>query len=146
MSEFDKLISNVDEIYAEHNLLKKKMQETLQENFKVIFSAFFTDHPTVKTVHWTQYIPGFNDGDECTFTIGEIYFTNTTYDKLEETYGEDDENNIENGDEKYTEDCNKLCRLVHTCGEDILRAMFGTHVHVKAYAGGFEIDEYDCGY
>jgi hypothetical protein len=29
----------------------------------------------VKAIKWQQYVPGFNDGDPCEFTINEVYFT-----------------------------------------------------------------------
>jgi hypothetical protein len=37
---------------------------------KGIFREFFATHPLVDRVVWTQYIPGFNDGEPCEFSIG----------------------------------------------------------------------------
>jgi hypothetical protein len=48
-----------------------------------LFKDFFARHgEKVYAVHWTQYTPYFNDGDECEFRVNDIYlsFTEEGYD------------------------------------------------------------------
>ncbi len=52
--------------------LKKLMQEQGKEALKEAFKEFFAAHPEATKVVWTQYTPYFNDGDACTFSVGEI--------------------------------------------------------------------------
>ena len=35
----------------------------------------YEKYPDLKSIHWTQYTPYFNDGDECEFGVHEICFT-----------------------------------------------------------------------
>ena len=30
--------------------------------------------PALKAIRWNQYTPYFNDGDPCTFSVGEVMF------------------------------------------------------------------------
>lgn len=72
----------------------QKNLNTLQEQFRVAaeqaltsgFAAFFEKYPQVKTICWNQYIPSFNDGEPCEFSIGEIYFTPTLLEDLPEEW------------------------------------------------------------
>jgi hypothetical protein len=52
--------------------LKKLMQEQGQEALKEAFKEFFAAHPEAEAVVWTQYTPYFNDGDACTFSVGDM--------------------------------------------------------------------------
>lgn len=54
--------------------LKKEMSDNAGEAFKEAFKEIHEKNPNILGVHWYQYVPGFNDGDPCTFTMGEINF------------------------------------------------------------------------
>lgn len=64
----NKLQSIVDKVSE----LKKLMQEQGKEALKEAFKEFFAAHPEATAVVWTQYTPYFNDGDACTFSVGEL--------------------------------------------------------------------------
>jgi hypothetical protein len=149
MSDFDTVMNNVESLISEHNQLKAKLGETLREKFSEIFKAFFEKHPVIKTVHWTQYIPGFNDGDECVFSLGELQFSETEFHDVSDPYGEEDEGDVSDMSDVSVDlekDMRKIETLLNNNEEDILRDMFGVHVWVRAHANGFDTQEYYCGY
>lgn len=56
--------------------LDEERKEQLARGKKVIrecFAEFFAAHEIVTAIRWTQYTPYFNDGDTCTFRVGEVY-------------------------------------------------------------------------
>jgi hypothetical protein len=57
----------------------KRAKEEIQAKHRAVFadaigSALQQMPDNVLGVAWNQYIPGFNDGDACTFSLGEISF------------------------------------------------------------------------
>ena len=162
MSEFEKASASVDKLLTDYEEMMKKVQESMKESMKDIFKTFFDTHPDVKTVHWTQYAPYFNDGDECVFSVHEPYFTATHPSELdvrEHAWGEEDEGIIEkriwdaesrrripNPDvsPQLITDMQTMSRIIQSdVNEGVMRAMFGDHVWVKAHRDGFDVDDYD---
>jgi hypothetical protein len=47
-------------------------QKTMAELLPYLEASFAKG---VKAIKWQQYVPGFNDGDPCEFTINDVYFT-----------------------------------------------------------------------
>lgn len=37
-----------------------------------LFKEFFEQNPNVYALQWAQYTPYFNDGDPCTFSVGDV--------------------------------------------------------------------------
>lgn len=68
-------LSTLTETIENLKTLRKTLMEQSQEGLKLAFKSFLETYPQVKTITWAQYTPYFNDGDECTFTIGEVYFS-----------------------------------------------------------------------
>lgn len=161
MSEFEKVTGEVDKVLNDYEDMMKKVKETLQEKMKGVFKAFFDAHPEVKTIHWTQYVPHFNDGEECVFSVHKPHFTSTPHDQLtdrEHAWGEEDDGIIETRSWDYElrryvhrdidpaliRDMGTLSRIIQSdANEDVMRAMFDSHVWVKAHPGGFDVDDYD---
>lgn len=163
MSEFDKATSTINKIIMDYEELASKIQRTMQEKMKEIFASFFADFPEVKTIHWTQYAPHFNDGDECVFSVREPYFSMTEYKELQEmgsevTYGEGDEGIIELSywdsekrayvDRGVSQELRDAMKgfdevLQSDAVEPAMRAMFGESVWVLAHRDGFEVVDYD---
>jgi len=84
-----------DELVIAQQELAKKFQATAQELFKKTTKNFFDSVPEIKAFYWSQYTPYFNDGDECVFSVNDVYFTNTTdTDNIEweEEYNGEEEN------------------------------------------------------
>ena len=55
--------------------LKAQFQKQGQAVFQELFQDFFAKHPLALNVHWAQYTPYFNDGDECKFFRHEACLT-----------------------------------------------------------------------
>lgn len=105
-----------------------------------------------------------NDGDECVFSVNDVYFTTTPHDGDEDEEGYEELNRW--GEDsgaiqdrvwddiarKYIPNpklspelvsaMNKLSNIVHS-SEDILLAMFDNHVWVRAHADGFDVQEFE---
>lgn len=54
---------------------KRRVKEEAMKAMNAPFQAFFSSHPDVKAIEWTQYTPGFNDGDPCQFGVRDLVFT-----------------------------------------------------------------------
>lgn len=162
MNKFTNVTTEIDSLITDYEAQMAKLQVTLQEKMKDIFKSFFESFPEVKTIHWTQYTPYFNDGDECVFSVNEPYFTRTPYTELterEHVWGEDDSGLIEpkvwNQNTGKYEDVSGLTPglkeamrsfakiLQSEANEAIMLAMFDNHVWVKAHVDGFDVDNYD---
>lgn len=116
----------------------------------------------VEGVRWNQYVPGFNDGDPCVFTLGEIY---VRLEGCDEDAGEYEDGFVDCGDMwDYAEPGNWRSHRVARPGceqlypafsalEDafphfkyFIQASFGDNATVTATKVGFEVEYYDCGY
>jgi len=160
MSEFTKATGEVDKVLTDYEDMMKKVQEVLKDKMLGIFKAFFDAHPEVKTIHWRQYTPYFNDGDECVFSVQEPYFTRTEYAELEgpHAWGEEDAGIIETRvwnkekrryvdadiDPTLVKDMQTMSRIIQAeANEAVMLAMFDNHVWVKAHRDGFEVEDFD---
>lgn len=66
-------MSNIlTEIAEAHSVYQEKLKELSQEKIQLACKDFFEKNPKVLAFAWTQYVPGFNDGDPCTFRVGEL--------------------------------------------------------------------------
>jgi len=164
-----KLQDQFDKLLEEQADLTKRFQEKAQELFKETTKEFFDRNPGITAVIWTQYTPYFNDGDPCTFSVGDPYFTNADGDQFDDiaSYGEYEgeeegvwsesdwvltsdseycvnrrvEMNLEGIDPKSI---HKFSALVQSSEmEDVMLAMFGDHARIIATRDGFDVDEYD---
>lgn len=144
-----------DELVIAQQELAKKFQATAQELFKKTTKNFFDSVPEIKAFYWSQYTPYFNDGEECVFSVYDVYFTNTTdTDNIEwneEYEGEEENVFIYTGwneqpdlSKESKERCDQIRTLIGSSEfEDVMRAMFGDHVKVIATAEGFDVQEYN---
>jgi len=61
----------VEALATRYEEMKAQLGSEGQATVKAVFHTFFTTYPNVAAVRWTQYTPHFNDGDPCTFSVGE---------------------------------------------------------------------------
>ena len=54
--------------------LQKLQHERSSDMLDDAFKRFFEATPDIVTVTWRQYTPYFNDGEECTFSVHDIYY------------------------------------------------------------------------
>ena len=105
---FAALQENFRQLNEQMEAARKEMQAKSTGFIEAACANFFTECPDVDSVFWTQYTPYFNDGESCTFSVGDIYFTladDTGADDYEGSYlySEDDlriaENNLKDAQE-----------------------------------------------
>ena len=73
------------------NETSKKIEEIQNEAKKTLgegLKQFLQENPEINSIKWNQWIPGFNDGDVCTFRLGEIYFTTQSLQDDEDSWGD----------------------------------------------------------
>lgn len=174
--KFEKLSKLVDEIHE----LQMRVREAAQEEFKPalreVVKVLRDEVPNVTQLQWNQYIPGFNDGDPCEFTMGETRFSFSNeelanegdYENgfIEASYNEERAKaEIANpGTEKYLYGLTKLVvngvinneQALLLSGladsiaslEGVAEIAFGpdTQITLDVTSGEIEIEDYDCGY
>ncbi len=162
-------IEQVQKIFDEYTSAVVKMSKN-----SIVKSCewFFEKYPEAKAIAWHQYTPGFNDGNPCEFSMGEI---NLICDKpvvltdSEKKYYPDLKdfvlppinelkvNGIDNVEDEFPEsirtpapgemekDWNKLRKLLNN--EDLMERMFGSDKKIAVFCDNtITVDEYDCGY
>lgn len=153
----EETIKDFTELYKNLTLqLKQKGTEKLKEVFKL----FWEKNPEVKSISWTQYAPYFNDGDPCTFSVNEIYFSNTDDpEEVDEDLIYVEETGIwkapdwnlnwwakEYPDRKIPIDIDNAKNLSDFLQSnamlDIMEMMFGSDNRVIATRDGFKTEEY----
>jgi hypothetical protein len=72
---FEALRENFKQLNEQMEAARKEMQSKSTGFIEAACENFFECCPDVDSVFWTQYTPYFNDGESCTFSVGDIYFT-----------------------------------------------------------------------
>lgn len=65
------LTKQIDAFHAKRESLKKETS-ALADNVIASLQTIINSAPGVEAIRWQQWIPGFNDGDACEFTVGEL--------------------------------------------------------------------------
>lgn len=113
--------------------------------------------PEVEAVKWSQYTPYWNDGEACTFQVGEIYVKLTG--DLEDAGEEEDgwRHSCDLQDSEYSPVPEALLAAAEGAHEALeemsyqetkkyytaLEQAFGDHTEVTATREGFAIEEYE---
>lgn len=135
--------------------ISQDFRTKMESLFHEAGADFFVKHPEVKTISWTQYVPTFNDGDPCEFTLGEVYYALVDWQQFEDPHWPD---NSEDSDGKVFGDYHRdgaseelkasmkeFSVLLYDC-KGVLETLYGSNVWVRLHASGAEVDEFDCGY
>lgn len=129
------------------------------EQFKKELEEAFIASPFQKAT-WTQYTPGFNDGDPCVFMVRSLY---TLHGYEESKLNGFDPDESDEGDWQYstyvpsslsgndTADAIRVRGSINETlrqSEELLEAAFGDGKRIVWTRGkpGFEVRDYDCGY
>jgi hypothetical protein len=139
-------------------------QKESQQLLYTVFASFFDACPSVKAVYWTQYAPGFNDGDPCVFSVHTVAFSNATDEKalagaideedLSDYLTEDGKEvvGLETWSSRFSEffpkdECKALESFISSSTiKGAMEAIFGSSVSVIATEAGFKVEDYECGY
>jgi len=113
-------------------------------------------------IMWHQYIPGFNDGDPCEFTLGEVYMTSNqivadawldgSEPDLEEAYPGQEFDYYDEGYYGRTSshpdglEIGALRDSIDGHYENVLREMFGYNTNIVVTPTRVVQFEYECGY
>lgn len=141
-------IEKLNEIAAEIDASKKKLAAFAQTEGKSAIGAAFAkcfEPPTnLVRIEWTQYVPGFNDGDACLFTVSEPEL----FADVDGEEKEFDSYSLDDADAKAAIGQKSLDAFdaAWSIPEEILQAVFGENVKVVITADDVEVEEYDCGY
>jgi hypothetical protein len=115
-------------------------------------------------VSWTQYTPGFNDGDPCEFTVGEV--RGTANEEIARAWVEEDTPDLElaygpqapyydvyeygyygdHPDGKEFGDVVNSIPVEKGSFEDALRSTFGNYTEIVVTPTQVVQYDYDCGY
>jgi hypothetical protein len=104
-------ISSVTERYSKLNAdfeayvakAGKELRDEIRKTLDEVLKLFFDANPHVASVSWRQYTPYFNDGDACTFSVGDPILTLRDASSADSDAGNDEDENGE-GDEDEDED------------------------------------------
>jgi hypothetical protein len=154
------MINIEDQIGKSVDALEKNLEDRLRfvKEFTKTFAEAIRKVFEIKSIYaitWTQYTPYFNDGDECVFNIGEIYFI----DESDKEEFEDDYPHYYEGVNAcytyeyfsqlyptYSLESYKILEGFDTLiqqSEDCLKAVFGDHVSIKiSRDGNIQVDGY----
>lgn len=165
-------MSKITEIKERFAQARKTMESEGEAAMKEVFADFFKKHPEVNSVKWVQYTPYFNDGDSCTFGVGESE-VKANLDELEPDvkektlkYSDEDSYNYGEGclisvlkdigvTTKWNEKTRDLTENEQSIIddwehvdeifglEDVLLGTFGDHSMITATAKGFDVEVYD---
>lgn len=146
------LISQIDENNKELNKLTRE-NKNLVKNLIYKLPDWLKTQDDIHAICWTQYIPGFNDGDPCVFRLNEILLiTNKSLKEFKAKNGEDSmlddvlcefDNYGEYGtDKKEFRAIESLIRR----NQDAIESIFGENAKVIITKNGVKSEYYDCGY
>lgn len=161
MSNLDTLVGEVREFEKK----RKAVSKTAVPIIKAELKAFLEAHPEVDALRWQQYVPGFNDGDPCTFSLCDLQLrlleTEEEQEDSEEDAEaeEDDEYEDEDSDEEWIDACsteqieNKKLKAAFKKFSDrfaelepILEEAFGSNAQITATRKKITVEDYDCGF
>ena len=76
MTKFDSkaLIAQTKEMNKAIAKLREEYREKIKVTFAEATKGFFEITPEVTALEWTQYSPHWNDGEECYFSVNEVYY------------------------------------------------------------------------
>jgi len=126
-----------------------KLKEEFQEKAKKVFNEELKDilknnDGSIEEVVWTQYVPYFNDGDACEFSVNEavLKLKDSEYDEGNCYYDLYDQT-LSKKQELILDNVNEL--ILSNTLEDALKDMFGEHSLVKyiVKTGKFEVEDWD---
>jgi hypothetical protein len=150
-------MTKISDIVEELNLELENHKNTLKHLFEKAANTFFENHPEANTIYWTQWVPVFNDGDPCSFTLGEIWFSPNKWQDIDSPYFEDElEEDSEllpafaySGADTLQESMKDFETFLHSITHH-LEIMFTSNAFVRVFKNenGVDITKeiFDCGY
>lgn len=88
MTDIKELLSKLETQRVEYVDFVKRQQEEMLRQAEGLFAGLFEAFPFAEAVVWTQYTPGFNDGEPCTFGVHDFYVMGEGYLADDDVQGE----------------------------------------------------------
>lgn len=125
---------------------KAELQAKAKEVVAPALKEFMEKNPKFTAICWAQYTPYFNDGDPCTFRMGEVAFT-AGEDTDDGPYGEGWHDSTY-GEPEAPFDAADYAAIDELGGaisgmEDEMQTIFGDHVKVIVTKDGVTTEEYE---
>ncbi len=152
------LMTQLQDLQAAYEEKAKKIGRPA---FVEMAGKLFAACPTLGKISWTQYAPGFNDGDPCVFSVhGPEFYSipepveptgEEGVEEYDEDYDDDDYGNLRTYEASYAgaQELREFQTFLNsTLGEDLCGRVFGESAKVVICRDGtFKVDEdYSCGY
>lgn len=154
MKELKRLIKDFEDA-------QKAFQKQAKKAFTDSMKEFFVENPEIKVIKWKQFSPYFNDGDECTFSVGMPVFSNAPNpDDIQHSdyVGEDTEDGEDpiwtHGEDCYGDVEAPPIKRLHTAMDEfetiqqsdafqeLAETMFGNHVEIVITPAGIKVEDY----
>lgn len=149
-----------NELQAQYH---KALADIKEADFLELFRPMFEQFPQIVAVGWKQYTPSFNDGDPCTFRMGDIYgfMANSgcdedgevdeslvmTAEKAHGLSGRELETNSDYEAMQAVEGLEKVfCDLTGQISADLAERVFGDGVCIIISKDKITTRDYYCGY
>ncbi|PCJ96641.1 MAG: hypothetical protein COA52_01160 [Hyphomicrobiales bacterium] len=68
------MLENINAAIAEYETKRKVLSEVVQKELTSSAQEILKEATFIKRIYWVQYTPGFNDGEPCEFSLGEICY------------------------------------------------------------------------
>jgi len=125
---------------------KKKFFDAFENRFKRGVQDLFDLVPELEGLNWQQWTPGFNDGEPCEHTMGELtyLFSDSEKDEDGDEYNASDvEDSLSEATKKILDDFSDEFQQLET----ELYKIFGTNQEITIKRDGkVTVEDYDCGY
>lgn len=140
------------ERYKEH---KREFARQIKEIFSQYVQSILTDDSPITVIRWTQYTPYFNDGDPCTFSVHDPYFSNAKDIDSITAFGYYDGEETEVWSEEVwclktkvradiLKELEEFSRLIQDSDmREPMQDMFGDHVAVTITRDGITVTDID---
>jgi len=163
---------DISKITEEFKAIRNEYDEAvkrIRENggLKDIFNNFFAENPQVTGIVWSQYIPGFNDGDPCLFSIGDVYFSTSTEINWEEftnpydledysgrgqvcdeilyKYDSETKKTVQSPNPNFIPAAKTIYSFINS-ETQLMEDLFGENSLIIVTPEKIRVEEYDCGY
>lgn len=139
------MIAALNAIGARRAELTKQLESEAVAILRPLLEGFLKDHPSIEALKWRQYTPYFNDGNECTFRVDELYVKSVDGDEDDGDYGDGFitlYSPEETGVPLLSAEAVIALGSALSANEEACLAAFGDHVEVIVTRDGIEVEEY----
>ncbi len=128
-------MSKLQDINNKLNELKKQASEQFSEAFLEYVQFVFEKYPELESFGFHGYVPYFNDGEECTFSV-------TAYQESIDINGESGYCKYDDGKTWHHQAAQELSGLIEEISDELYQTAWGSHWEVTVTKDKVDISEY----